>query len=70
MIINNSVKCCNSQDYQKEQLKYRFMKNEKGWNGILENGLYSILFILTVHICFSIVEVSKAMTKSAVLLGN
>jgi len=22
----NSVKCCNSQDYQKEQLKYRFMK--------------------------------------------
>ena len=29
---------------------------EKGWNGILENGLYSILFILMVHICFSIVE--------------
>ena len=39
-------------------------------NGILENGLYSILFISTVHICFSIVEVSKAMTKSAVLLRN
>ena len=30
----NSVKCCNSQDYQKEQLKYRFMKKWKRmeWN--------------------------------------
>lgn len=30
----NSVKCCNSQDYQKEQLKFRFMKKWKRmeWN--------------------------------------